>query len=460
LLYRFTLPTDGWSVTFGSLSDNTWLYLENLVGAPSQLQPLDELVAVEDLDLRQVPTSMGLPAPTEWVAGGQVTVTVVREGRLLDLTMPVTNWTARAWLRDGFLSLDGVINWLGALALVGAGLLTILKRPQNLDARALFIFCTALFLNTLSGSLPDGLSATFDPLARLMGGFFSYSIFVGLIGPSILSFTLSFPRPKAFVAVRPALLLVSYGVGAVTVIVLTAGGPAAVGWLLTMGMILLAIANLLHTGLTVRDAISRAQLRWAVGGLIAGLSLVLLAFPAAFQLLPAPAEEAAGSSASLGFAVVGVSLAIAILRYRLFDIDVIIRRTVIYSTLTALLALVYLGSVVLFEQLARPVTGEESSAAIVVSTLMIAALFSPLRRRVQMAIDRRFYRRKVDAAQTLARFAETARDEVDLDQLMAQLVQSVQETVQPASLSLWLKASEGSTGMSAAQHRRLPPLRS
>jgi hypothetical protein len=135
-----------------------------------------------------------------------------------------------------------------------------------------------------------------------------------------------------------------------------------------------------------------------------------------------------------------ICLGVAVLRYRLWDIDVIIRRTLIYASLTATLAAVYLGGVVLLQALFQAFTGQRQSEFVtVVTTLGIAALFGPLRRRLQDSIDRRFFRRKYDAARTLAEFAVAARDEVDLDRLSAQLIDVVEGTMQPEKVSLWLR---------------------
>ncbi len=142
-----------------------------------------------------------------------------------------------------------------------------------------------------------------------------------------------------------------------------------------------------------------------------------------------------------GWVLVGLptAIGIAVLRYRLYEIDLVINRTLVYGPLTAMLVLVYFAGVVGLQAAFRTLTGQESTIAVVASTLAIAALFSPLRRRVQNLVDRRFYRRKYDAAKTLADFGTRLRDETDLDALRDDVVGVVRNTVQPTHVSLWLR---------------------
>ncbi|MDP8947350.1 MAG: hypothetical protein M3N09_04520 [Actinomycetota bacterium] len=152
------------------------------------------------------------------------------------------------------------------------------------------------------------------------------------------------------------------------------------------------------------------------------------------------------SSVALSVVLIGLptAIGIAVLRYRLYDIDVLINRTLVYGSLTALLVTVYVGSIVVLQAVFRSLTGQDSQLTIVASTLAIAALFNPLHRRIQAFVDRRFYRRKYDAAKTLAAFSSRLRDETDLAELNEELLAVVRETMQPAHVSLWLRPDTAS----------------
>jgi hypothetical protein len=191
----------------------------------------------------------------------------------------------------------------------------------------------------------------------------------------------------------------------------------------------------------------RQQTKWVVVGVVLLLGIIILT-----ALVGESTRNLFGNPVlfhivgTLGFnlspAILPIFIGIAILRSHLWDIDVIIRRTLQYSVLSGLLALVYFGGVVILQRIFTTLTGQgQNQLVAVLSTLAIAALFNPVRRRVQDLIDRRFYRKKYDAAKTLAAFAATVRDETDLDKLAASLIAVVQETMQPESVSLWLKDS-------------------
>jgi len=224
-------------------------------------------------------------------------------------------------------------------------------------------------------------------------------------------------------------------------------GPSALwfGVLIPGGMII-GIAAQVYRYRRVSSRIEQQQTKWVLFGFgVVAVGFVLyILLPVIF---PSVLEPSLARVLYLNFSVtfflvipfcmLPLSIGIAILRYRLWDIDQLINRTLVYGALTTALALVYIGSVVLLRYLLAPLTGS-SELAIVASTLAIAVLFNPVRSRIQAAIDKRFYRRKYDAAKGLAAFAATARDETDLERLIAAMLRVVDETMQPEHISLWL----------------------
>ena len=214
--------------------------------------------------------------------------------------------------------------------------------------------------------------------------------------------------------------------------------------LFTLGVLFMPLATLMALATVLvrfrqRRGRERQQIKWLLAG------VVFMAFMVTVGLTLRFGFEVVLGDYLVNAAFLGplVGIGVAMLRHRLYDIDLIIRRTLVYSALTGLLALVYFGTVVVLQGLLPETGGERSPAVIVLSTLTIAALFNPLRRRVQIIVDRRFFRSKYDAGQMLADFAAASRNEVELETLTAELLRMVQETMQPAAVSLWLKPTKG-----------------
>jgi hypothetical protein len=216
---------------------------------------------------------------------------------------------------------------------------------------------------------------------------------------------------------------------------------------LVTGVLMAAVGLIAAASMFVRlrraEGVERQQIKWfAYAAAVLVCSAILYTVSSVYQLVSAPWITWVGWALTLA-SILGTSVAVgvAVLKYRLYEIDTLINRTLVYGSLTALLALVYFGGVAITQAIFHALTGQEEQPqlAIVVSTLVIAALFTPLRRRIQSFIDRRFYRSKYDAAKTLEAFSAKLRDETDLDALSDDLVGVVRETMQPAHVSLWLR---------------------
>jgi hypothetical protein len=219
--------------------------------------------------------------------------------------------------------------------------------------------------------------------------------------------------------------------------------PGSVAWFI---MICSLVWTQVYRYRHVSGPVQRQQTKWVVFGFATFyIGVALLALP----VIPFSSVVDAWGQFILAVSIpslrllIPISIGFAILRYRLFDVDIIINRTLVYGTLTVSLATIYVGSVVLLQQIISLLTeqAEQSPIVIVASTLAIAALFQPLRRRIQALIDRRFYRRKYDAQKTLQAFSAQLREETDLAHLSDDLVKVVQDAMQPAYVSLWLKPS-------------------
>jgi hypothetical protein len=333
-----------------------------------------------------------------------------------------------------------------ATLVVGLAVSTLIVWRRSDDRMALFV---ALMLVTLgpiieTTAVPQSPSAWQVPNECLTLLSFALFLFVFSLFPSG-QFVPSFTRwiLVVFLAVQVPLIFLQAPP-------LIPNAPVSQpGWLVSLGeMATLALVQL-YRYQRVSSPLQRQQTKWVVFGLAVPIA-VAVSVTAPYLIFPVFAEP--GSLYPLAYNQIGILLSLfiplsfgfAILRSRLWDIDVLINRTLVYSTFTVVLTGVYMGLAIGLSALLRGFISQDNSVAIVLSTLAIATLFLPLRRRIQRLIDRRFYRHKYDTSKTLQAFSVTLRNEMDLDTLREQLLAVVQETMQPAQVLLWLRPPEPS----------------
>lgn len=409
------------------------------------LQQGDTVVAVAGRGMEEWARLVVVPeaARPHWRAGDVVTYTVIRDGRQIDVPVTLVSYPTGAMLSEEW----GIFLFALAFALIGA--FVFLRRPDDRAARAMLLAGCCL-LSAQSWAFGLQVSDLVDPIGFWLFQITAFGAYT-LFWASLLHFAFLFPRPHPLTTrwrwLIPAIYTFPALYVAAFLITMRAASSNTLEWFGTwtsgqgiISAVYFAAASLVifDTLRTSRDPVTHRQIRW--------IAYAVVIFGGAGQLLsilPGNVFGRAIVSANifgLMLLPIPIAFAFAILRYRLFDIDVIIHRTLVYGTLTATLALVYGVSVVALQATASRLTGltTEWPPAIVASTLLIAALFQPLRRRIQSGIDRRFYRRKYDAARALAAFGATLRMQTELEGLSERLVDVVEETMQPAHISLWL----------------------
>jgi hypothetical protein len=291
------------------------------------------------------------------------------------------------------------------------------------DYPMLFLAAALLVLLFPDGRLPDGRWRVVPWVA--VGGCVLWTLRLAM-APKVPFYFFYHPMRNPF-SVEGGLAL--------TVEVLGRLGQAA--------LLVICVASLIAVFVRLGSAQGeeRQQIKWFAYAAAVLLTAAFLgpALAGALAAIGVPWGVAIALPIWLGLLAIPVAVGVAILRYRLYDIDRIINRTLVYGAITVVLVAVYFGGIVVLQRVFVAFTGQKSTLAVVASTLVIAALFNPLRRRVQAFVDRRFYRRKYDAAKTLEAFSAKLRDETDLDALSDDLVGVVRETMQPAHVGLWLR---------------------
>ncbi len=421
------------------------LYIAGFDDPTSPLRPGDRLLAVNGHPIDEL-LGFSRPADAAGTSGQLIHYRVQRDSQVLELTQSLTRLDPTATIGYNWPSFFFLVYLESVAAFVYA------RRPQSATARALLLYASLTFGSGLAFFL--GL----HPIDLLRG--WPYWIFVwtslplfGLAMAGVLHFLLMFPNRHRILDRHPWIVALVYLSPAALFIPPVASGwtqAGAAGGRLVLAMrttglfdLVYPLAGMLlltHGYLRLFDPRERRQTRWVLwgGAMVAVPWLGLSVVPGLL-----------GHTALLPQFVIGLlwlllpsALAIAIVRESLFDIDRIINRTLVYASSTVVLVVVYLAAVVALQQLFEALTGQRTPLAIVLSTLVIAALFNPLRSRIQQLIDRRFYRRRYNAARALSELSVEMQHQVDLADLSQSILNLAAHTLQPMHVSLWLRLGE------------------
>jgi signal transduction histidine kinase len=427
LAYRLALPTDGWSFTSGAIGtalEDTITYDRNLLGLSSPIQAGDFVLAVEGYPYSRLLDNAVAGGPSlvpDWRTRTTARYIVQRGEGTVALDVPLRRWEWWDVLRIVFAKADMVVRLFD----VAIGLCVFLLRPHEWAARILFFLSTVGMAISISGIINWGLPEIIYPPvfwgAVLLGNW----IYGALAAPTLLLLALSFPRPKRFVRRRPvATTFVLYGV--LPSLVLVFGAHAFLGWGWTATCGALSLASIVHTLMSAKDRVSRAQLRWAGLGVF-GLALsVALSAIGGFKLYPPSFERLLLLVDPVLQLMLPTALAVAILRYRLFDIDIILNRALVYGTLTACVVGLYVGIVT---YLGLFFGGTDDLVASLVATGVVAVAFQPLRTWLQRGITRLMFGQRDEPYSVIASLGRQLETTLAPDDVYAAIVQTIGQTL-------------------------------
>ncbi len=446
LYYQFNTPSDGARMSkLPNATSHVGIYVD-VLSKSSPLQDGDLVTAVDGIPMIIWGEMLWHPGSwqSRWERGEVIPYKLIRQGQQIDIRVVLGKQPVRAiFLNNWSVLLFTVVFQLVAIFI-------LFQKPREPAAQALFLWG----MTTSHFYVWSSYLQIYDFVNGY--GFWLYGAVASFLWlsnwPAGLQLALTFPTPLPLVQRRPSLVWAlyptSYTIYLLYLVISRSMIPSRIGWigLWNRGDTLVAIVMFIPAMIALiwqyrrhKSGPERRKIQWVVfSALFSGSMAMILYLVPEFLGLP-----------NLGINAVGLLLlpfplavALAIWRYQLFDINLIINRTLVYGALTFSLALVYFSSVLLLQSLVTAVGGRQSTVITVISTLLIAALFTPLRRRIQNGIDRRFYRKKYDAEKTIAAFSAGLRQEVDLEQIGERLLVVVEETMQPESVSLWLRKGE------------------